>query len=428
MKTYEVSKGNEEEILKYFDNRTEEDLSDVDDIVYSIISRVRKGGEQAIKEITKEIDDINIDQLKVTDEEIEEAYNTIDDEFKRIIKRAAANIEDFHKRQKEESWQYEKAEHVILGQLITPLDSVGVYVPGGKALYPSTVLMDVIPAKIAGVKRIVMTTPPQKDGKIHPYILTAAKIAGVTDIYKVGGAQAVAALAYGTESIKPVNKIVGPGNIFVARAKRFVFGTVDIDMIAGPSEICVIADRNSNPAFVAADLLSQAEHDELAASVMVTDSKEMVQQVSKEVEQQLKELSRAEIAKKSIDTNGKIFLVEDLESAFEVSNYIAPEHLEILVDSPMDYIGLVRNAGAAFIGPYSPEPLGDYFAGPNHTLPTSGTAAFASPLGVYDYMKRTSLINYTKEALEKEKDDIVEFASREGLTAHGRSVAIRFDK
>ena len=426
MKTIKVKKGFEEEILKEFNNRTEEDLSDVDDIVFNIISRVRKNGNKALEEITKEIDKVDLKNMLVSQEEIDEAYDSIDESFKEIIKKAAFNIEDFHKRQKECTWSYQKEEGIVLGQLVTPLDSVGVYVPGGKAIYPSTVLMDVIPAKIAGVERIIMTTPPQKDGKIHPYILTAAKIAGVSEIYKLGGAQAVAALAYGTETIKPVNKIVGPGNIYVARAKKYVFGIVDIDMIAGPSEICIIADKNANERFIAADLLSQAEHDEMAASVLVTTSKELAEKVDVELGKQLKELERTEIARKSIENNGKIFLVDDIDGAFKVSNIIAPEHLELLLNNPLEYIDKVRNAGAVFIGEYSPEPLGDYFAGPNHTLPTGGTAAFASPLGVYDFMKKTSLIHYSKEALGKEKDSIATFADNEGLTAHGNSIRIRF--
>lgn len=421
-----VKKGNEAFILDEINNRKEEDLSVIDDRVKNIIEEVKSKGDKALYKFTESFDKVKINALRVTDEEIEYAFSQVEPSFIEIIEKASENIRSFHEKQYEKSWQYEKENNVILGQLINPLESVGIYVPGGKAVYPSTVLMNTIPAKIAKVGRIVMTTPPAKDGRVNSSILVAAKIAGVDEIYKIGGAQAAAALAYGTESIKPVKKIVGPGNIYVARAKKFLYGIVDIDMIAGPSEVCVIADEKADPVYVAADLLSQAEHDEMAASVLVTTSETFASSVEVEVQKQLNILPRVDIASESIKHNGLICLVEDKASAFEVSNYIAPEHLEIMLEEPMQYVPFIKNAGAVFLGKYSPEPLGDYFAGPNHTLPTSGTAAFASPLGVYDFVKRSSLIYYSKEALEKEKDYIIDFAEKEGLTAHGNAIRVRF--
>ncbi|MCG8484025.1 MAG: histidinol dehydrogenase [Clostridia bacterium] len=428
MKTVKIGKGNEGFILSQLNNRKEEDLTVIDNRVKVIIEEVRGKGDEALFQLTERFDKVKISHLKVSGEEIEAAFSQVESSFIEIINKASDNIRSFHKKQYEESWRYNKDDNVMLGQLINPLESVGVYVPGGKAVYPSTVLMNIIPAKIAKVNRIVMTTPPAQDGSINPYILVAAKIAGADEIYKIGGAQAAAALAYGTESIKPVNKIVGPGNIYVARAKKYLYGIVDIDMIAGPSEVCIVADEQADAVYAAADLLSQAEHDEMAASILITTSEAFADAVKIEVQKQLAELSRVDIATESIKNNGLICLVDDIESAFSVSNYIAPEHLEIMLDEPMEYIPFIKNAGAVFLGKYSPEPLGDYFAGPNHTLPTGGTAAFASPLGVYDFVKRSSLIYYSKEALEKEKDYIINFAEKEGLTAHGNSIRVRFNQ
>ena len=364
----------------------------------------------------------------MTEAEIDEAFSAVPAELLDIIREAAQNIRDFHEKQLETTWTYTPKPGVILGQHITPIERVGLYVPGGKATYPSTVLMDAIPALVAGVKSLVMVTPPGRDGKINPTILAAAKIAGVHEIYKIGGAQAVAALAYGTETIKPVNKIVGPGNIYVATAKKEVFGKVDIDMIAGPSEVLIIADENANPVYAAADLLSQAEHDELAMPILVTTSADLGEQVIEEVYRQISEdLNRKEIAKKSVDDYGFVFIVKDLDEAFELSNQIAPEHLELLIEHPMDSLEKVKNAGAIFMGAYTPEPLGDYFAGPNHTLPTSGTAKFSSPLGVYDYMKKSSILSYDQAALRSVYPKIAAFARSEGLDAHAKAVERRFE-
>lgn len=411
-----------------FEDKNKTTENSVDDIVKEIIENVRKEGDKALREYSKKFDNADLKELKVTVKEIEDAFEEVDDSLLSAYKDAAINIRDFHQKQKEDSWSYEK-EGILLGQRITPIQEVGMYVPGGQAAYPSTVLMDAIPAKVAGVERLVMVSPPNSEGKIHPNILAAAKIAGVDEIYKVGGAQAIAALAYGTESIKPVNKIVGPGNIFVATAKKEVFGKVGIDMIAGPSEVLIIADETANPEYIAADLLAQAEHDQLATSTLITIDKELAQKVQNAVDEQIKNtIARKEIAKTSIDNNGVIYLVNDLDEAFEIANKIAPEHLELLLKDSFDNINKVQNAGAIFIGEYSPEPLGDYFAGPNHTLPTSGTAKFSSPLGVYDFQKRSSLIHYDRSALEKEKDKIINFAESEGLDAHANSIKQRFKK
>jgi histidinol dehydrogenase len=369
---------------------------------------------------------VQLKDLKVCASEIQKAYESVDDDFIKTLIEASKNIEDYHKHQISETWIKSFSPGIRLGQLITPIDRVGLYVPGGKAGYPSTVLMDAVPAKVAGVKSIVLITPPGKDGKVNPYILAAAKIAGVDEIYKVGGAQGIAALAYGTESIKPVNKIVGPGNIFVATAKKQVFGKVDIDMIAGPSEICIIADEKSNPDFIAADLLSQAEHDEMASSMLITWSKSLAEATEKSVYTQMEDLSRKDIMKKSIESNGKIFIVDDLESAIALSNLIAPEHLEVMVDDPERTLDKITNAGAVFLGSYTPEPIGDYFAGPNHTLPTSGTAKFSSPLGVYDFVKRSSILYYSKDSLEQVKEKVADFAEREGFTSHANAIRRRF--
>jgi histidinol dehydrogenase len=432
MKIIQVKKGEEILAIKAIKNRSEEDLLETDRLVQEIISNVKKYGDSMVVSYSKKFDGIqeNIfsSGFKVSEEEINDAINLVEPEIYNYLLEAAENISSFHKRQIQETWIIEKPGQNKLGQIIQPIENVGIYVPGGKAAYPSTVLMNAIPAKIAGVNRVVMVTPPMKDGKVNPYVLAAAKIAKVDEIYKVGGAQAIAALAYGTESIMPVNKITGPGNIYVARAKRMVFGIVDIDMIAGPSEVCIVADENSNTEFIAADLLAQAEHDEMASSILVTTSKQIGDMVVKAVQRQIYQLKKPEIAQKSIENNGIIFICEDIESCFEISNQLAPEHLEILLDDAYQHLSSVRNAGAVFLGQYSPEPLGDYFAGPNHTLPTSGTAKFSSPLGVYDFIKRTSVIEYSKESLFKAKDKIIGIANKEGLEAHGKSIEIRFLK
>ena len=400
----------------------------VEDIVTEIISNVRKNGDKALYEYCEKFDKAVISSLQVTEQEIDEAFALVDSEFIEIIKKAKENIVAFHQKQKRNSFIINETEGVVIGQKVIPIDKVGLYVPGGTAAYPSTVLMDSIPAKIAGCREIVMVTPPGKDGKVNPVILAAAKIAGVDKIFKVGGAQAVAALAYGTESIPAVHKIVGPGNAFVAEAKKQVFGVVSIDMIAGPSEILIVADGTCNPKFVAADLLSQAEHDKMASAVLVTDSKELAIKVQKELEVQIPLLSRAEIARTSIDDNGKIIVADDLKVAIDIANEIAPEHLELCVDNPFDYLDSIRHAGSIFMGKNCPEALGDYFAGPNHTLPTSGTAKFSSPLSVDDFVKKTQYTYYTKDALAKVGKDVAYFAEKEGLTAHAKSAVIRLEE
>ena len=397
----------------------------VEAVVADIIANVREKGDQAVLEYNLKFDKAELASLLVSPEEIEEAFNLVEPKFLQILEEAAANIRSFHSRQVRNSFVIADKPGIVLGQKVTPIDRVGVYVPGGTAAYPSTVLMDTIPAKIAGCPEIYMVTPPGKDGKINPVILAAAKIAGVDKIFKVGGAQAVAALAYGTESIPKVDKIVGPGNAFVAEAKKQVFGRVAIDMIAGPSEILVLADGKSNPAHVAADLLSQAEHDKLASAVLVTDSEALALAVSEELEKQIPLLPRAEIARTSIDNNGKIIVAENLMQGIEIANEIAPEHLELMVDNPFSYLDAVKHAGSIFMGRSCPEALGDYFAGPNHTLPTSGTARFSSPLSVDDFVKKTQFTYYTADALAKVADSIDYFANREGLQAHGKSVTIR---
>ena len=398
---------------------------DVAGIVADILYDVRKNGDKAVLAYCAKFDGAELDALEVSPGEIEEALTKVEPEFLQILKEAAANIRAFHARQVRNSFVLAEKPGIVLGQKVTPIEKVGVYVPGGTAAYPSTVLMDTIPAKIAGCPQIVMVTPPGKDGKINPAILAAASIAGVDKIFKVGGAQAIAALAYGTESIPKVDKIVGPGNAFVAEAKKQVFGMVSIDMIAGPSEILVIADGKSDPVHVAADLLSQAEHDKLASAVLVTDSEELANAVSEELERQLPKLPREEIARASIDNNGKIIVAENLMAGIEIANEIAPEHLELMVDDPFAYLDAVKNAGSIFMGRSCPEALGDYFAGPNHTLPTSGTARFSSPLSVDDFVKKSQFSYYTAEALGAVADKIAAFAEKEGLRAHGRSVTIR---
>lgn len=408
--------------------RREQISTGVEEIVAEVISNVRKNGDSALKEYTKKFDKADLASLEVTEEEIETAFSEVDCKFVEIIKKAKENIYAFHKRQVRNSFVISENDGIVLGQKVLPLRRVGLYVPGGTASYPSSVLMNCIPAKIAGVEKIVMTTPPRADGTVNPVILAAAKIAGVGKIYKVGGSQAIAALAYGTESIKPVDKIVGPGNAFVAEAKKQVYGLVDIDMIAGPSEILVIADGTCKPDYVAADLLSQAEHDKMASAVLVTDSKELAYAVQTQIEEQLKVLPREEIARTSIDNNGKIIITESIQKAVDIANEIAPEHLEICVDNPFDYLDKVKNAGSVFLGKNCPEALGDYFAGPNHTLPTSGTARFSSPLSVDDFIKKTAFTYYTAEALAKVSEDIAYFAEKEGLSGHARSAVIRTKK
>jgi len=401
--------------------------NDVASIVTDIIQNVRKNKDSALFEYCKKFDKAELLSLEVTPQEIDEAYNEVPKEFIRILEKAASNIRKFHQRQVRNSFIINDEDGIVVGQKVIPVDKAGLYVPGGTAAYPSTVLMDSIPAKIAGVKEVVICTPPSKNGKVNPYILAAAKIAGVDRIFKVGGAQAIAALAYGTESIPKVDKIVGPGNAFVAEAKKQVFGEVSIDMIAGPSEILIISDKNSDPSFIAADLLSQAEHDKLASAVLVTDSKDLACAVQAEIENQLSTLERYEIARESIDKNGKIIVAETLDAAIKIANEIAPEHLELCVDSPFDYLDKIRHAGSIFMGRYCPEALGDYFAGPNHTLPTSGTAKFSNPLSVDDFVKKTQYTYYTKDALSRVADDVAYFAEKEGLTAHARSATIRFN-
>ena len=401
---------------------------DVEGVVAQIIANVIKNGDDALREYAAKFDKVQLTSLEVTQQEIDEAFQAVEPEFLDILREAAANIRAFHEKQVRNSFLLNNTDGIVVGQKVTPIEKVGLYVPGGTAAYPSTVLMDSVPAKIAGCREIVIVTPPGKDGKVNPVILAAARIAGVDRIFKVGGAQAVAALAYGTETLPKVDKIVGPGNAYVAEAKKQVFGKVSIDMIAGPSEILVVADSTANPRFVAADLLSQAEHDKMASAVLVTDSYAFAEAVSKELEIQIPQLPRAEIARASIDNNGKIIVAEgNLDLAIDIANRIAPEHLELCVDNPFDYLDKVKHAGSIFMGKYCPEALGDYFAGPNHTLPTSGTARFSSPLSVDDFVKKTQFTYYTPQALEKVADKVAYFARKEGLEAHARSAVIRFE-
>ena len=421
-------------IIKYDEKNTEKifargaSVKDVSGVVSEIIKDVRENGDKALKAYCEKFDGATLTDFAVSEEELREAVAHTPRKFLRILKQAAKNIEIFHTRQKRKGFALKKKNGTVIGQKITPIEKVGLYVPGGTAAYPSTVLMNAIPARIAGSGRIVIVTPPNKEGKINPAILAAAYVAGVTEIYKVGGAQAIAALAYGTETIPKVDKIVGPGNAFVAEAKKQVFGAVNIDMIAGPSEILVVADGKSNAEFVAADLLSQAEHDKMASAVLVTNSEELAVKVRAEIEKQLPALSRYEIARASIDGNGKIIIAKNIEQAIEISNALAPEHLELCVDEPFKYLDMVKNAGSVFLGRFCPEALGDYFAGPNHTLPTVGTARFSSPLSVDDFIKKTQFTYYTKDALDKVADKIAYFAEKEGLTAHAKSATIRSKK
>ena len=418
-------------ILKYGEVQNEEIFSrvqpkvDVQSIVREIIENVKENKDRALLEYTRRFDGAELSSLAVSKEEIGEALLQVEDSFLEVLKLAAENIRLFHSKQLRQGFILNESEGVVMGQKIIPLDRAGIYVPGGTATYPSTVLMNAIPAKLAGCREVVMVSPPNREGKISPAILAAASVAGVDRIFKVGGAQAVAALAYGTESIPQVDKIVGPGNAFVAEAKKQVFGQVSIDMIAGPSEILVLADESADPRYVAADLLSQAEHDKLAGAVLVTDSLDLAEKVQEEIERQLVLLEREEIARASIDDNGKIIVAPDLRAGIDIANEIAPEHLELCVDNPFDYLDSIRHAGSVFMGKYCPETLGDYLAGPNHTLPTGGTAKFSSPLSVDDFIKKTQYTYFTKNALEKVADSVALFAKKEGLTAHARSAVIR---
>ena len=400
----------------------------VEDVVADIIKNVRERGDAALYEYCEKFDRAKLSSLVVTEAEIDEAMTQVEPKFLEILERAAANIRKFHEKQVRNSFIINDENGIVIGQKVIPVDRAGLYVPGGTAAYPSTVLMDSIPAKIAGCREVVMVTPPGSNGKVNPVILAAAKIAGIDRIFKLGGAQAVAALAYGTESVPKVDKIVGPGNAFVAEAKKQVFGQVSIDMIAGPSEILVVADGKSNARHVAADLLSQAEHDRMASAVLVTESAELAEAVSAELERQIPLLSRADIARESIDKNGKIIVAPDLMCAIDIANEIAPEHLELCVDNPFDYLDSIRHAGSIFMGRNCPEALGDYFAGPNHTLPTSGTAKFSSPLSVDDFVKKTQYTYYTKDALGRVARDVAFFAEKEGLTAHAKSAVVRLDE
>ncbi len=401
---------------------------DVSSIVADIINKVKKEGDKAIFELCEKFDKAKLTTLRVTEEEIEKAYNSVEKEFIKTLELASNNIYEFHRKQKREGFEIKRQNGVIVGQKIIPIERAGVYVPGGTAAYPSTVLMDSIPAIVAGCERVVMVTPPNQNGEVNPYILASAKVAGVTEIYKVGGAQAIAALAFGTKSIPKVDKIVGPGNAFVAEAKKQVFGEVSIDMIAGPSEILVISDNKSNPRFIAADLLSQAEHDKMASAVLVTDDYDFAIKVQLEIERQIPLLERSEIARASIDEYGKIIVTNNIDNAIEVSNNIAPEHLEICLDNPFYYLDKIKHAGSVFLGRYTPEAVGDYLAGSNHTLPTSGTARFSSALSVDDFIKKTQYIYYDEKSLLEIKDKVDLFARKEGLTAHAKSATIRFEK
>ncbi len=423
--TKESTKGILENLLK----RSPNNYGKFEAAVAEILAKVKEEGDEALFSYTKQFDKVEItaENIQVTEEEIREAYDLVDPSLIDVIRKALVNIRSYHEKQKQNSWFTSESNGTMLGQKVTPLEKVGVYVPGGKAVYPSSVLMNVLPAKVAGVDQIVMTTPPGKDGKVNPATLVAAKEAGADVIYKVGGAQAIAALAYGTGSIPKVDKIVGPGNIFVALAKKAVYGHVSIDSIAGPSEILVLADETANPRYVAADLLSQAEHDELASAILITTSEELAEKVDKEVQGFVEVLSRKEIIQKSLDNFGYILIAENMDEAIEAANAIASEHMEIVTKNPFEVMMKVRNAGAIFIGEYSSEPLGDYFAGPNHILPTNGTAKFFSPLSVDDFVKKSSIIYYSRDALKKIHKDIEQFAASEQLTAHANSIAVRFE-
>ncbi len=430
MRTVKLTKDVSEDILKNLLKRSTTNYGEFEQRVAEIVDNVKENKDKALFDYTLKFDKCSLakDTVRVSKEEIKEAYEKLDKEYIEVIKEAAANIADFHKRQLRNTWIETRPDGSILGQRITPLESTGCYVPGGKAAYPSSVLMNIVPAKVAGVQRIVMVTPPSAEGKVNPGTIVAADIAGATEIYKVGGAQAIAALAYGTESIPKVDKITGPGNIYVALAKKAVFGNVGIDSIAGPSEIVVLADESANPRFVAADLLSQAEHDEMASAILVTTSEKLANEVSDEVDGFLKVLSRENIIRASLDNFGYIIVADTIDEAINTVNDIASEHLEILTVNPFETMTKIKNAGAIFLGEYSSEPLGDYFAGPNHILPTNGTSRFFSPLSVDDFIKKTSIISYSKDALCKVHEKIELFAKNEGLTAHANSIAVRFEK
>ena len=428
MRILKLTEDTQKDILESLLKRSPNNYGEFEGRVNDIIENVRKNKDEAIFSYTKQFDgaDIDASNILVTEEEIEEAYKLVDEKLLAVIRKALVNIKKYHEKQLQNSW-FTSEDGIILGQKVTALEKAGVYVPGGKAVYPSSVLMNVLPAKVAGVDRIIMCTPPGKDGKVYPSTLVAAKEAGVDEIYKVGGAQAIAAMAFGTESVPKVDKIVGPGNIYVALAKKAVFGYVSIDSIAGPSEILVLADETANPRYVAADLLSQAEHDEMASAILITTSEDLAQKVSKEVDKFVAELSRTEIIQKSLDNYGYILVAENLDDAINATNEIASEHMEIVTRDPFSVMTRIRNAGAIFIGEYSSEPLGDYFAGPNHVLPTNGTAKFFSALSVDDFIKKSSIISYSREALEKVHTDIEQFAECEQLTAHANSIKVRFE-
>ncbi len=427
MKVYEYGKDDFNILFDRLKERSPEGRKDIEDAVSGILHSVKERGDRALIDYTKEFDGVVLDvsALEVSKFELEGALLSVDKELLRVMEQAAANIKAFHEKQRENSWFMTQADGTLLGQKVTPLNRVGVYAPAGSAPLPSTVLMDAIPAKVAGVNEVILCSPPGKNGKINPLVLACAKLAGVDRVFTVGGAQAVAAMAYGTETLPKVDKIVGPGNIYVATAKKLVFGICGIDMIAGPSEVLVIADETANPAYVAADLLSQAEHDVLASAILVATSKQIALQVERELELQLSKLSRNEIAAKSIQDYGAVVLTQSLDEAIDIANIIAPEHLEVCTADPFSLLSGIKNAGAIFLGSFTPEPLGDYFAGPNHTLPTSGTARFFSPLGVYDFVKRQSVISYSQKAFLKAADSVAAFADAEGLTAHAEAIRIR---
>lgn len=429
MRTVTLTKETTKDILENLLKRSPNQYGSYETAVREILAKIQEEGDGALFAYTKKFDraEITEQNVRVTDEEIREAYGTVDPALVDVIRKSLVNIRNYHEKQKQNSWFTSSEDGTMLGQKVTPLEKVGVYVPGGKAVYPSSVLMNIVPAKVAGVDRIIMTTPPGPDGKVNPSTLVAANEAGADEIYKAGGAQAIGALAYGTQSIPKVDKIVGPGNIFVALAKKAVYGHVSIDSIAGPSEILVLADDSANPRFVAADLLSQAEHDELASAILITTSRELAEKVSCEVDEFVKRLSRKEIIQKSLDQFGYILLAETMDQAVEAVNAIASEHMEIVTRNPFEVMMKVRNAGAIFIGEYSSEPLGDYFAGPNHVLPTNGTAKFFSPLSVDDFIKKSSIVYYSREALKKIHKDVEQFAASEQLTAHANSIAVRFE-
>lgn len=425
LKLLELDNENKVALIEELKNRSNDNTANVEEIVSGILNSVRKDGDKAIKEFNKKFDGVVNENIEVTENELEECFKKVNKEFLEALKEAADNIRFFHEKQKTNGFILDKEQGIFLGRKVTPIERVGVYVPGGTAAYPSSVLMNVIPAKVAEVSDIIMVTPPNKDGGINPYIGVAAKLAGVDKIYKVGGAQAIAALAYGTESIPKVDKIVGPGNIFVTTAKKLVFGQVDIDMIAGPSEILIIADESAKPSFIAADLMSQAEHDKLASSILVTTSIELYKNVVKELELQVKELIRKDIIIESLKNYGRCIICKTIKECIDISNEIAPEHLEIVTRNPMELLGEVRNAGSIFLGEYTPEPIGDYFGGTNHVLPTNGTARFFSALSVDNFIKKSSFLYYSKEALMENGHKIIELAEKEGLTAHANSVKVR---